>query len=247
MKYVRGFFVSHISTSQWIPVVHLHILHYNDAIIPRGPVDSPHEGTVMRKMFPFDDVISHQSSHSGRASRITLKVYGFHNPYRNTSIHEQYALLLGWLHMYFPQPGSHCWGYYSSRRALLDQEKIIADHDDVIKWKHFTRYWPFGRKNHQSPPVAQIFDVFFDLRINKRLSKQSRRRWIETRSLWRHWNVFRMKFILFADSFSCLAFVVGFGVRQGVDLWSAVSLIFGRPLCGIAGQWTAFWQVCIMN
>ena len=33
-------------------------------------------------------------------------------------------------------------------------------------------------------------DVFFDLRLNGRLSKQSRRWWFETpsRSLWRHWN-----------------------------------------------------------
>ena len=35
---------------------------------------------------------------------------------------------------------------------------------------------------------TQSFDVFFDLRLNKRLSKQSKRRWLETqsRSLWRH-------------------------------------------------------------
>ena len=39
-------------------------------------------------------------------------------------------------------------------------------------------------------PVARSFDVFFDLRPNKRLSKQSRRRWFETprHSLWRHCN-----------------------------------------------------------
>ena len=39
-------------------------------------------------------------------------------------------------------------------------------------------------------PVTRIFDVFFDLRLNKRLSKQPRRCWLETpsRSLWRHWN-----------------------------------------------------------
>ena len=38
--------------------------------------------------------------------------------------------------------------------------------------------------------VTRIFEVFFDLRMNKRLSKQSRRRWFETtsRSLWRHCN-----------------------------------------------------------
>ena len=40
-------------------------------------------------------------------------------------------------------------------------------------------------------PVTRSFDVFFDLRLNRQLSKQSRRRWFETpsRSLWRHCNV----------------------------------------------------------
>ena len=39
-------------------------------------------------------------------------------------------------------------------------------------------------------PVTRSFDVFFELRLNKRFSKQSRRRWFETpsRSLWRHSN-----------------------------------------------------------
>ena len=39
-------------------------------------------------------------------------------------------------------------------------------------------------------PVTWSFDVFFDLRLNKRLSTQSRRRWFETpsRSLWCHRN-----------------------------------------------------------
>ena len=38
--------------------------------------------------------------------------------------------------------------------------------------------------------VTLSFDVFFDLRLNKRLSKQSRRRWFKTlsSSLWRHCN-----------------------------------------------------------
>ena len=37
-------------------------------------------------------------------------------------------------------------------------------------------------------PVMRSFEIFFDLRMNKRLSKQSRRRWFETpsHSLWRH-------------------------------------------------------------
>ena len=40
-------------------------------------------------------------------------------------------------------------------------------------------------------PVTQSFDVFFDLRLNKRLSKQSWGWWLEmlSRPLWRHRNV----------------------------------------------------------
>ena len=39
-------------------------------------------------------------------------------------------------------------------------------------------------------PMTRSFDIFFDLRLIKRLSKQSRRVWFETpsRSLWRHRN-----------------------------------------------------------
>ena len=39
-------------------------------------------------------------------------------------------------------------------------------------------------------PVTRCFDVFFDLRLNKQLSKKSERRWFETspRSLWRDRN-----------------------------------------------------------
>ena len=39
-------------------------------------------------------------------------------------------------------------------------------------------------------PVTRWFDVFFHLRLNKRLCKQSRRWWFETpsRPLWRHCN-----------------------------------------------------------
>ena len=56
----------------------------------------------------------------------------------------------------------------------------LIKHDDVIKWKNFPRYWPFVRG----------LDVFFDLRLNKRLSKQSSVWWFETllHSLWRHRN-----------------------------------------------------------
>ena len=39
-------------------------------------------------------------------------------------------------------------------------------YDDIIKWKHFPRYWPFVRGIHPSQrPVTRSFDVFFDLRL----------------------------------------------------------------------------------
>ena len=44
-----------------------------------------------------------------------------------------------------------------------------AHHDDVIKWKHFPRYWPFLWGIHPTQrPVTRSFDVFFDQRLNKR-------------------------------------------------------------------------------
>ena len=68
-------------------------------------------------------------------------------------------------------------------------------HGDVIKWKHFSRYWPFARGMQRSPkPVTRSINVFFDLHLKKWLNKHSNRRWFETslRSLRRHcdgWNL----------------------------------------------------------
>ena len=93
-----------------------------------------------------------------------------------------------------------------NRRGLLKHMWRLTDisliiyylhsllHDDVIKRKPFLRYRAFGREStgHQriplrERPVMRSFDVFFDLRLKKRLGK-SRRRWCETpsRLLWGH-------------------------------------------------------------
>ena len=78
-------------------------------------------------------------------------------------------------------------------------------HDDVIKWKLFPRYWLFVREKASVigglPSQRQMtwsFDGFPDLRLNKRLSKQSRRRWFETlpRLLWRHCNGYDRFYVL---------------------------------------------------
>ena len=73
--------------------------------------------------------------------------------------------------------------------------KYLILHGDVIKWKHFPRYWPFVQGNHWSPVNSPhkgewsgAFDVFFDMHLNKRLSKQSWGWWFQmnSRPLWRH-------------------------------------------------------------
>ena len=73
----------------------------------------------------------------------------------------------------------------------------IKTQDDVIKWKHFPRYWPFCAGNSpvtgefpSQRPVTRCFDIFFDLRPNKHLSEQSWGWWFETPScpLWRQCN-----------------------------------------------------------
>ena len=73
--------------------------------------------------------------------------------------------------------------YLTYSTAMTEAEHAdfkLINHDDVIKWKHFLRYWHFVRGIHRSPvnsPHTKAseaeFGVFFDLRLNKRLSKQS--------------------------------------------------------------------------
>ena len=57
----------------------------------------------------------------------------------------------------------------------------------------FARNWPFLWGIHR-PPVTRSFDVFFDLRLHKRLGKQSWGWWFEAPScpLWHHGNVIQI-------------------------------------------------------
>ena len=81
--------------------------------------------------------------------------------------------------------------------VIVTMRGKITQHDDVIKWKHFPRYWPFVWGIHRSPVFsphkgqwrgALMFSLIWAL--NKRLSKQSWGWWFETPScsLWRHCN-----------------------------------------------------------
>ena len=42
------------------------------------------------------------------------------------------------------------WNAHRLPRCTQRHEMVLA-HDDVIKWKHFPRYWPFVRGIHRSP------------------------------------------------------------------------------------------------
>ena len=66
-------------------------------------------------------------------------------------------------------------------------------HDDVIKWKHFPRYWPFVRGIHRSPVNSPRKGQWRGALMFS--CKQWRRWWFETqsRSLWRHRNVVGVK------------------------------------------------------
>ena len=89
-----------------------------------------------------------------------------------------------------------------SLESCIIQCRIIQCrlHDDVIRWKTFSALLgicagnsPVTGKFPAQRPVTRSFDVFSDLCLNKRLSKQSWGWWFETLShpLWRHCNVYR--------------------------------------------------------
>ena len=74
---------------------------------------------------------------------------------------------------------------------------IYYSYDDVIKRRHFPALLVICAGNSPVPsefparrPVTRSFDVFFDLRLNTRLSKQWWGWWSEmpSRPLWRHRN-----------------------------------------------------------
>ena len=87
-------------------------------------------------------------------------------------------------------------------------------------------------------PVARSFDVLFDLRLNKRLSKTPvRRRWFQTpsHSLWRHCNV-NVVFVSISFSPSYLA-----QLNQTPSPLLNVGKSLGRPL-GKSPSQTKHWD-----
>ena len=118
---------------------------------------------------------------------------------------------------------SFCWCQVDSKRLINSSvwksfyfsDQIYCSTSakmDVFRIPHYANSWwrqemgtfsallaicagnsPVIGEFHAQRPVTQSFNVFVDLRLNKRLSKQSRGWWLETpsRPLWRHCNVTR--------------------------------------------------------
>ena len=91
--------------------------------------------------------------------------------------------------------------WWASLYTFLFQRKIFLIYPSFMMTSsngHFSalltlcaRSSPVTGEFPPQKPVTRNFDVFFDLRLNKLLSTQSRHRWFETpwRALWRHCNV----------------------------------------------------------
>ena len=105
----------------------------------------------------------------------------------------------------------------STRWSIHERNSIHPD--DIMKWwRHQTETFSAlqalcagnSRVSGEFPsqrPVTRSFDIFFELRPNKRLSKQSWGWWFESplHSLWRQWNDMKDYFTLSAiRAWKCL-------------------------------------------
>ena len=77
---------------------------------------------------------------------------------------------------------------HTSVKGLTNQIMMTSSNGNIF---HVTGHLCGPRWIPAQGPVTRSFDVFLDLRLNKRLSKQSSGWWFETLScsLWRHCNV----------------------------------------------------------
>ena len=109
---------------------------------------------------------------------------------------------------------NRCAAHYLCIYPSIPPTNQSNNHPTIPWWRHhqmetFSAFLA-GEFSAQRP-VTRSFDVFSDLRLNKRLSKQSWGWWFETlsRRLWRHRNAvnqsIRRPIYLFWNAFICLA------------------------------------------
>ena len=180
--------------------------------IHRWPVDSPHKGSVRREMFPFEYVIMETAVTWCRHYELLLMsfvVVGLGLLLERRTISTNNAPALWKVYMYAQKTCTHyeipvqTWSPHIYIQYFLVFDFYTPVHSiDQTWWRHQMETFSallalcagnspvIGEFPSLTKPVTRSFDVFFDLRLNKRLSKQSRRWWFETpsRSLWRHNN-----------------------------------------------------------
>ena len=105
-------------------------------------------------------------------------------------------------------------------------------------------------------PVTRSFDVFFDLCLNKRLSKQSWGWWFETpsRSLWRHCNEWHAgnpaALLLYYEWFFYVFCLINWPLGDTTVIWLVIFKLNPRTdifsiSCVIALRWTPKTSVMI--
>ena len=128
--------------------------------IHRWPVNSPHKRSVTRKMFSFDDVIIIITQllcqkvntlifltflrvvHGGGGGQII-------DPNRNLAPNKRQAITWTTMNQFRDHMASLSHNELGNDCTVdvwkSDLIPLLLIHDDIIKWKHFPRYWPFGR------------------------------------------------------------------------------------------------------
>ena len=157
------------------------------------PVNSPHEGPVTRKMFPFDDVIRLQTTVSN--AFLKWNVLHLNLCQKNWCVIDNKTALV--YVMALCPAGENPFPKSVTNVIFVD----ILGHNDFMMTSSngniFRVTGPLCREftvNQIIPhkrPETPGFDVFFDLLLDKRLNKQSWGWWFETpsRLLWRHCNM----------------------------------------------------------
>ena len=111
----------------------------------------------------------------------------------------------------------------------------ISNHDDVIEWKHFPRYWPFVRGIHRSPVnsphkgqwrgtlMFSFICTWINVRESNREAGDLRRHDGPSCLLWRHYSMLR--WVWWALIYPCLvvehlwALYITYNKRYNINIY----------------------------
>ena len=110
---------------------------------------------------------------------------------------------------------------------------VRTSHDDVIKWKHFPRYWPFVRRIHRSPvnspQKASDAELWCFLWINGWANNR------ETGDLRRHRANHDVIVMMFYGAYVIFAIRIAVAKLQIFHVWNDASPCFCTTTTWIAG------------